>query len=116
MFRDDGVAVKAESPWILRDVGGVRVDENAHVPRLLCVPHLLGEAHVSSHPRHCDGAVEGDAQRAQLLEILAPPVVHVHHASLLNNTHIKTHQTHATLCGAGICAVAMVTVAVPVAL
>lgn len=94
MFRDDGVAMETESPWILRDVGGVGVDENAHMPRLLRVPHLLGEAHGSSHPRHGDGAVEGDAQRAQLLEVLAPAVVHVHHASLHNNTHSE-HTTDA---------------------
>ncbi len=86
MFRDDGVAMETESSWILWDVGGVGVDENTHKPRLLRMPHLLCEAHGSSHPRHGDGAVEGDAHHTQLIEVLAPAVVHVHHASLRNNT------------------------------
>lgn len=78
--------METESPWILGHVGGVGVDEDAHMPRLLRVPHLLCEAHGPAHPRHGDGAVEGHAHLPQLLEVLAPPVVHVHHASL-KHTH-----------------------------
>lgn len=82
MFRHGSVSVQSEAPGVLRQVGGVRVDQSSAPSVPLSQPDLLGKADSAPDPHHHQVTGRRHADAPQPVEVLRTAVVGVDHAPL----------------------------------
>lgn len=86
MFGHSGVCVQSEPAGVLRQVGGVRVDQNSSRPIPLSQPDLLCKTDPSPDTHHHHTTNHRHTHALQPIKILRLAVVGVDHAPLQRET------------------------------